>query len=274
MSAAADLETKTMTTQTLYFAYGSNLDPSGMEHRCPAAVVAGRAALHHWRLTFRGVADVEPAQDHRVEGLLWECTEECVRSLDRYEGVAGGFYRQEWLEVVREDGSTATALVYVMEPTGPYDNASMPSQGYLGSIARGYEAFGIDFRTLADALEHTEARCHRKGVTRWRPDPHSPKRMRPVGVERKRHGQRGSVQPPETKRQRPASVKRGSGKVPAERGLVPVRSLSRVPRLDLDLESLFADGQGPTKEQAARMGISPATLADLRMLAKEEGWLS
>ena len=53
----------------LYFAYGSNLNPDQMHHRCPEHSVVGLAALRDHRLTFPltshdwggGVASVVPA---------------------------------------------------------------------------------------------------------------------------------------------------------------------------------------------------------------------
>lgn len=163
-----------MTNRTLYFAYGSNLDPAGMAHRCPEAEVVGRAVLVDWRLAFRGVADVEPAKGQLVHGLVWSCTDECVASLDRYEGVAGGFYRKELLPVVRETGEVVEALVYVMCPD-ERDHEAQPSEGYLDTIVRGYHAFGLPFKRLRAAVERTHSNARR---ARYVPD--GPKRLRPV----------------------------------------------------------------------------------------------
>lgn len=214
----------------LYFAYGSNLDPAGMQHRCPAATPAGRASLAGWRLTFRGVADVEPADGQTVEGLLWHCTNECIASLDIYEGVRGGYYRKERLDVRREDGTTVRALVYVMNPDR-LDNMSMPSVGYLETIVRGYEAFGLPREALEDALRYAEDRCNRKGVREWAHD--GRKRMRPAD----RPGRRA---------QGPKKVRKS-----------PSMRITNIADL--------------TDEQAAAMGISPATLAMFRADARELG---
>ena len=54
-----------------YFAYGSNLNRSEMRVRCPGAKPLTPATLAGWRLTFRGVADIEPAHDAAVPGALW-----------------------------------------------------------------------------------------------------------------------------------------------------------------------------------------------------------
>jgi gamma-glutamylcyclotransferase (GGCT)/AIG2-like uncharacterized protein YtfP len=222
---------------TLYFAYGSNLDPAGMARRCPDSVVAGRAVLRDWQLTFRGVADVEPAAGCVVEGLLWTCPPEDMASLDRYEGVAGGFYRRELLEVVTDHGPTVRAVVYVMNAT-PHDNGSLPSGGYLDSIVRGYVHFGLPVDRLREALQLTEERVRAKGVTSWRDD--GRKRLRPTNI--------------------PEPVRRGPKKArkrPARRLLESVPPVEPI-ELELDLGELDDD-------DLRAMGMTPATIADVRI---------
>jgi gamma-glutamylcyclotransferase (GGCT)/AIG2-like uncharacterized protein YtfP len=134
----------------LYFAYGSNLNPRGMEVRCPAAVVVGRAALPDWGLVFRGVADVEPQPGATVEGALWEVTDECLRSLDRYEGArpdGTGLYRREWIETL----CGSWAITYVMNR----DTVAPPSPAYLASIHAGFDWLGIPLDTLEAAVHES-----------------------------------------------------------------------------------------------------------------------
>lgn len=221
-----------MEAPTLYFAYGSNLDPIGMARRCPdSTVVAGRAKLRGWRLTFRGVADIEPARRNVVHGAVWACPSADVEALDRYEGVEGGFYRREWVTVETPQGEMR-ALVYVMEPS-PWDNASMPSPYYLQTIARGFAHFGLPQRSLLNALDRTQRRCKDKGVTRWRHD--GRKRMRPAN---------GKVKPP-------ARLKSEA------RPKITVRK-KPLPR-----------PVGPGATRSTR-GMSPATLAELALERREE----
>lgn len=70
----------------LYFAYGSNINLDQMRYRCPDATVYGQAVLDNYDLRFRGsgVATVEPKEGACVYGLLWELTDKCEASLDRY----------------------------------------------------------------------------------------------------------------------------------------------------------------------------------------------
>ena len=70
-----------------YFAYGSNLNKTGMRFRCPNATPIGKYKLEGYRLTFRGgLPDILPHENGVVTGGLWEITERCEMSLDRYEG--------------------------------------------------------------------------------------------------------------------------------------------------------------------------------------------
>ena len=74
--------------ETLYFAYGSNINLEQMEHRCPDALLVGPVTLQNYELQFRGsgFATVAPKKDCVVHGLLWKLTPSCEQSLDRYEG--------------------------------------------------------------------------------------------------------------------------------------------------------------------------------------------
>ena len=73
---------------TLYFAYGSNINLGQMEYRCPDASVVGPVVLDGYELLFRrgGFATIAPKEGEQVQGLLWSITPMCERSLDRYEG--------------------------------------------------------------------------------------------------------------------------------------------------------------------------------------------
>ena len=73
---------------TLYFAYGSNINLGQMEYRCPDASVVGPVTLENYELLFRrgGFATIAPKEGDTVHGLLWSLTRSCERSLDRYEG--------------------------------------------------------------------------------------------------------------------------------------------------------------------------------------------
>lgn len=234
---------------TLYFAYGSNMCLRGMAARCPTAHPIGPAVLKDWRLTFRGVADIEQAAGDEVHGALWVVTKTDEQSLDRYEGVPS-FYRREWVQVQTAHGNEK-ALVYIMNPT-TLDNASLPSQGYLDSLVRGFAAFHLPRRKLEEALERTYDRvCGDKGITRF--VPHGPKRMGPAGTTREQRqtfsvGQDMKLKPPKKSKPKAQPRKRKPAKPKtAQQSLV---------------------------DDAMAAGMSPAALAEARLVAKEQAQMA
>lgn len=110
-----------------YFAYGSNMDLDQMARRCPGATPAGTAVLEGWRYAYcAGVATIVP-DGGQTHGLLWDLEPTHIDTLDVYEGVAEGRYRQEFVEVrVTDSGETITVLAYVKRFVGP----SAPREGY------------------------------------------------------------------------------------------------------------------------------------------------
>ena len=100
----------------LYFAYGSNINLDQMQYRCPDATVYGQAVLDNYDLRFRGsgVATVEPKEGACVYGLLWELTDKCEASLDRYEGYPR-LYIKQTLEVRTFDGQRVPVMAYITQ---------------------------------------------------------------------------------------------------------------------------------------------------------------
>ena len=131
---------------TLYFAYGSNMDPKQMAERCPGARALGRARLDDYRLDFvwdspgwgGGVGTVLPARGDVVWGALWELTDEDEEALDRYEGVAVGAYTKERVDLDAE-AKKVNALVYIATDARPKD----PSARYVDALVRGAQAFSL-----------------------------------------------------------------------------------------------------------------------------------
>ncbi|MFP5223943.1 MAG: gamma-glutamylcyclotransferase, partial [Actinomycetota bacterium] len=90
---------------------------------------------HHWE---GGVATVIPAQDSTVWGVAWRLTDTHVATLDAYEGVAQGIYRQ----VVSPIGlgtQTLDALYYRTLDDTPHP----PSITYMEALIRGGDHFGL-----------------------------------------------------------------------------------------------------------------------------------
>jgi gamma-glutamylcyclotransferase (GGCT)/AIG2-like uncharacterized protein YtfP len=144
-----------------------------MRARCPDARPDGPARLEGWRLTFRGVADIEPAEGRVVHGALWWLSRSDIRKLDAYEGAPSN-YRQETVEIQTADGPRA-AMTYVM--TGR-SYVGLPSSWYLGRIETGFDHWGLPLADLRRAFRETHLELVALGVDRYLP--HGRKRMRAV----------------------------------------------------------------------------------------------
>lgn len=137
--------------ERLYIAYGSNLNLSQMEKRCPGATVVGTGEVKGYELLFRGVATIEPRENASVPVLLWKISPRNEKALDRYEGWPH-LYRKENLEVEIE-GKNVSAMVYV---TNDGRQAAMPHSGYYSVIVKGYQTAGMDEDVLKAALMRTK----------------------------------------------------------------------------------------------------------------------
>jgi len=162
-----------MKGRTLYFAYGSNLDTRAMAARCPTAERWRTALLRDWQLTFRGVADIEQASGQDVWGGLWWCTDEDMKSLDRYEGAPHLYDRRE-VEVETAVG-TMKAITYVMVKQ---DGITPPSSSYLATIRRGYSDFVLPHKVLTFAVKDVYRELRAIGITEFVSD--GPKRLKPA----------------------------------------------------------------------------------------------
>lgn len=142
-----------MKSETLYIAYGSNLNLPQMAFRCPTAKVIGASEIKDYELLFRGgrrgaVATVEPLKDSSVPVLLWKLKDRDLQALDHYEGYPS-FYRKEILPVELK-GKAVPAMVYIMNDGHPF---GAPSDYYLNTILEGYRSAGFDTDFLDRAVE-------------------------------------------------------------------------------------------------------------------------
>lgn len=142
-----------MKKETLYIAYGSNLNLPQMAFRCPTAKAVGVSEIEGYELLFRGsrksaVATVEPLEGSSVPVLLWKLKECDQEALDRYEGYPH-FYRKEFLPV--EIGKKSiNAMVYIMNDGYPFGT---PSDHYLNTIMEGYRSAGFNTEFLEQSVE-------------------------------------------------------------------------------------------------------------------------
>lgn len=125
-----------------YFAYGSNLDSSQMERRCPGHQYRCKAFLPKHRLAFThpsvtwggGSADIiDDEQSPGVWGCLYELTADDWVRLSTAEGPG---YRRTTITVWEagvEDCPFECDAFKVIDPTGPH----LPAKEYLDKIIRG-----------------------------------------------------------------------------------------------------------------------------------------
>ncbi|MBR6029409.1 MAG: gamma-glutamylcyclotransferase [Clostridia bacterium] len=142
-----------------YIAYGSNMVKEQMAWRCPDARLIGMGYLEGARLEFYLHATVEHTDStrDRVPVAVWEISERDETNLDRYEGVAGGYYGKEIWPVTMDDGSQIEGLIYIMKII----RHSPPVAGYYKSIRDAYSELGLrsKIRTVLEpALKRSMAR--------------------------------------------------------------------------------------------------------------------
>lgn len=140
---------------TLYFAYGSNLDPAQMKKRCPEAISLGTATLENHRIAFAGyshardgaVATVLPERDASTKGILYQMTILDLELLDRFEGHPL-FYTRTQRTIRDKKGRFQTAWVYKLPPEFP---EGPPSDDYFSVIRKAYRKLKWPTTTLDEA---------------------------------------------------------------------------------------------------------------------------
>ena len=146
-----------MPDDTLYFAYGSNLDPAQMIARCPGSAPLEPAWLDGYQLRFSGVsrrwggapATIVANGDTTVPGLLYRMTPKDVDLLDGFEGFPTVYTRLH-VPVRDAKGNTREVITYQRVKDAP---PAPPSMLYFHQIWRGYKALGLEEDALLHAVE-------------------------------------------------------------------------------------------------------------------------
>jgi gamma-glutamylcyclotransferase len=142
----------------VYFAFGSNLNKSQMHERCPGAFPICTFRLEGWRLVFRGVADIVPADDAFVDGGLYSVSERDLQSLDRYEGVHHGRYQRIEIAI----GVNDCIFVYRMDG----DEIYPPEPDYFEVVRQGYGDWNLPLAGLMaarrEAIEYARVASGRR----------------------------------------------------------------------------------------------------------------
>ena len=132
-----------------YFAYGSNMDPGRMRLRGICFSSRTKAILRDWVLVFNkikkdsssvGYANIEPAPNACVEGILYEVADIC--KLDPFEGVPT-HYKRSTLNI-EVDGGLSTAEVYIAVPQKTLPGLK-PTKDYLAHLIAGSDLLSADY---------------------------------------------------------------------------------------------------------------------------------
>lgn len=156
-----------MNEKRLYFAYGSNINLQQMAFRCPDAKVVKPVDLHDYFLTYcgGGVATVIPKEGAKVQGLMWEITPECEKSLDRYEGYPGYYHKKDVTVTDPETGDEFTVMMYEMDEK--YKMPAIPSRAYFDGILKGYLDNNMDPRPLLRSLRKVKEEYRKELNKGW-----------------------------------------------------------------------------------------------------------
>lgn len=143
-----------------YLAYGSNLNMSQMEKRCPTSRIFGTATLNGYELLFKGsktgaYLTIEKKHGGQVPVAVWILSPADETNLDWYEGFPDYYYKKDIKVTVKTmSGKTlkVDAFAYIM-----HENRKLgePSRHYVRSCQEGYEKFGFDKRLLDEAYERS-----------------------------------------------------------------------------------------------------------------------
>lgn len=136
-----------------YFGYGSNINVVALRAKGVVPVHSEPAQLRGWKLVFNvkhwfpiegGVGNVINTGNENdvVEGVVHQCLDEHLASLDALEAYGVGYDRR-LVEVVTRSGMPAVAWTYVGLPA-ILDNTCLPSRRYLNIIISGAEKARID----------------------------------------------------------------------------------------------------------------------------------
>lgn len=135
-----------------YFGFGSNLNITSLRAKGVEPLAARCAILKGWRLRFNvqhffrhegGVGNIERTDgvEDRVLGVLYDCPDESLPSLDAMEACGHGYER---ISVeVEADGEWVSALTYVGLPAF-IDDSCRPSRRYLNIVVDGARQAGLD----------------------------------------------------------------------------------------------------------------------------------
>lgn len=146
----------------LYIAYGANVSPETMKERCPAAKLLGTMVMRDYRLIFRGVADMVRCEGEQANVAVYELSDECFESLNKYESVPSR-YKTRLIDVTI-NGERKTAFIYVMQKQMKERGQQKPFAAYEEQLRKGYAAVGLPVEDIDEAKERAIKWCERNDI--------------------------------------------------------------------------------------------------------------
>jgi len=156
------MEREAKMKKKYYIAYGSNLNISQMNMRCPQARFVGKGELDGYRLLFRGsktgsYLTIEQKKGYSVPIVIWLVSENDVKMLDRYEGYPTFYYKENLKmrisKLKTKEKRDISAFVYIMHEERPI---GVPSKAYMEACLEGYKNFKLDSKILMRAYEESK----------------------------------------------------------------------------------------------------------------------
>lgn len=131
----------------LYFAYGSNMDAAAMAKRCPHARALGpaRLARHRFFIMAEGYASIARDRNAEVHGVLYDLAFSDIGPLDRYEEVLCGLYVKMTQPILRLNGGSTRALVYI----GRCSQEGDAAPDYMGRIVSAAKDWSLPLAYVA-----------------------------------------------------------------------------------------------------------------------------
>jgi len=129
-----------------YFAYGSNMSIDRKTIRTGTIRQAEVVCLKGYRLAFNKrankvkevYANIIPSPEDVVWGVAYRCNPEAIDQLDGCEGVSGGHYQRQQVDLKTLDGDTLQAEVYIAGEDHVVEE-TQPSDDYFGHLLEGAE---------------------------------------------------------------------------------------------------------------------------------------
>ena len=150
------------TEEKYYLAYGSNLNITRMQYRCPSAELIGTTWLEDHRLVFRRSGSgfylsIDEKEYSHLPAAVWKISAEDEKSLDRYEGFPRHYRKKSVFVTVKNDRGEEKrykAIVYYLPESRP---AGKPADDYMDICIEGYHDLHLNMRYLEEALQYTES---------------------------------------------------------------------------------------------------------------------